>query len=108
MYVSLQLSSRSPLTNPGYSPNRHALLNRLILALQLPARRFRLHDMGHVDIPRPRRRRKPGRTCHVDIPQLCHLTRASSLCERPVDERGRIPSRAYDLESLLEICLPLH
>lgn len=108
VYVSLPPSKRISLTHPGCSPHRHALLNRLILALQLPPRRLRLHDLGHVDIPRPRRRRKPGRIRHVDIPQLCHLARASSLCQRPMDERRRIPCHAHNPESLLEICLPLH
>lgn len=103
-----QLSKIVSLTNQLYSPHLHALLNCLILALQLPPRRIRLHDLGNVDVPRPRRRRKSRRFRHVYLPQFRHLARTSRLREWSVDERRRIPGYTDHPESILEICLPLY
>ena len=84
------------------------LLDRCLLALKLPAQCRRVLHLGHVAIPRSCRGRVTCRTHVIHLPQLCHFTSPGRFREWFVDECRRILGYSNDIESVLEICFPLH
>lgn len=108
LYAFHPIPMSTRLTTNKNSHNLHPLLNRSLLALQLPPHGTRLLHLGNVALPRPPRRRIPRRARNLPPPQLRPLPRHRGLRQRPLDERRRVPNAAHPPQPVLEIRVPLH